>query len=97
MSLKEWSFSPTLIDRTGFQKLGFIVKHIGACQLGYLLIQEINKLYDSKGGHTLDVIVYYEAMHKQTLPHNFATMQILEACNQASPMIATSVETSIKN
>lgn len=59
--------------------------------MGYHLIRGINNLMDQRDD--VDVVVYYETMHRQTLPHKFATMQVAECWNQLTPVVATSLST----
>lgn len=70
-------------------RVSFLVNNIGASQLSYFLINEINH-------SDVDAIVYYETMHRQMLTHKFATMQMVEAWNQNVPAIATSLSTAHK-
>ncbi|SVC44680.1 uncharacterized protein METZ01_LOCUS297534, partial [marine metagenome] len=71
-----------------------LINNIGASQLSYLVVQNLNEL----GNHRpeIDAIVYYENMQKHCLPPNFAIMQIAEAWGHHGPMIATSLSTAQK-
>ncbi len=75
-------------------KFGIMVNNIGASQMSYYIVRNINRIYDTRDD--LDVIVYYQVIHKQTLPHRFATMQVTECWNQHTPIIATSLSTAHK-
>lgn len=78
------------------RQVGFLVPHVGAGQLGYSLITQLNKVSENLYKYNLDPIVYYETMHMQLLPHAFATMQIVECWDQTHPVIATSLSTAEK-
>ena len=73
---------------------GVLLQHMGACQLSYNVIRNVNKLADTHP--EIDIIAYYETMHKNCLQPNFAIMQIAEAWGQHKPLIATSLSTAFK-
>ena len=71
-----------------------LLQNIGASQLSYSVVQQLNHLGNIRPD--IDTIVFYEDMHKNCLPPNFAVMQIAEAWGQHGPTIATSLSTALK-
>lgn len=74
--------------------INVLLQDVGASQIAYCVIRNLNKLSDTRPD--IDTIVYYENMHRNCIPPNFAIMQIAEAWGQHGPMIATSLSTAIK-
>jgi hypothetical protein len=74
--------------------LNVLLQNVGASQLSYIVIRNLNELAQTKP--EIDVAVFYENMHRNCLPPNFAVMQIAEAWGQHGPIIATSLSTAFK-
>jgi len=71
-----------------------LVPNTGANQISFCLINQINKLFESNP--EIDVMVFYENIHKNCIPANFAAMEISHAFNHKGPMIATTLSTAQK-
>jgi len=74
--------------------LSILVDNLGAGQLALQLGNSINEFVSKN--HELDIIVFYDHMHRQCIMPNFTIMQMAEAWCQAGPAIATSIATAIK-
>ena len=74
--------------------LGFLVKNLGASQLGYYLSRNINNHLENN--HELDIICYTEEFERNCMHTNFSVMEMAEAWGQRGPMIATSISTAEK-
>jgi len=76
------------------KKVGVLLREYGAGQLGYLLARNIHAYQDEVGD--IDIIVYYENLHRNPVTPRFAIMQIAEAWCQDGVMIATNITTASK-
>tara|TARA_Y100001949_G_scaffold11720_1_gene8696 strand:- start:276 stop:785 length:510 start_codon:yes stop_codon:yes gene_type:complete len=74
--------------------INVLLQNVGASQISYYVIRNLNELGNTRPD--IDAIVYYETMHRNCLPPNFAIMQIAEAWGQHGPVIATSLSTALK-
>ena len=75
-------------------KVGFLVKNLGASQLGYFLIRNLNEFLDEN--FEFDCTVYSEERHNGGLTVGFPVMQIIEAWGQQGTIISTSISTACK-
>ena len=75
-------------------KLGFLVRNLGASQLGYFLAKNLNDFLDE--GLGIDCTVYSEERHNGCLTASFPVMQMVEAWGQGGTMISTSISTTCK-
>lgn len=75
-------------------KLGIILENLGASQLAYYTIKEINNWL--KNNPSDDIIVFYDTLSKICLEPKCAIMQINEAWGFHGPMIATSLKSAAK-
>lgn len=75
-------------------KLGIALGNLGASQLSYFLIRNLNKFLSERPD--FDPIVFYEEMAKPCLTPAFACMQMVEAWGYDGPVIATSLSTASK-
>ena len=71
-----------------------LLENTGASQISFFVIKELNKLAETNP--EIDATIFYENMHKNCMPVNFATMQISECYVQKGPAIATSLSTAEK-
>ena len=71
-----------------------LVPNTGANQISFCLINQVNRLFDIHP--EIDVMVFYENIHKNCIPTNFASMEISSAFNHKGPMIATTPSTARK-
>lgn len=71
-----------------------LLKDTGASQISFFVIKELNKLAETNP--EIDATIFYEDVHKNCMPVNFATMQISECFTQSGPAIATSFSTAQK-
>ena len=71
-----------------------LLKDTGASQISFFVIKELNKLAETSP--EIDATIFYENVHKNCIPVNFATMQISECYSQPGPAIATSFSTAQK-
>ena len=71
-----------------------LVPNTGANQISFCLINQVNRLFDIRP--EIDVMVFYENIHKNCIPANFSAMEISHAFNHKGPMIATTVSTAEK-
>ena len=71
-----------------------LVPNTGANQISFCLINQVNRLFDMHP--EIDVMVFYENMHQNCVPSNFAAMEISQAFNHKGPMIATTISTAEK-
>lgn len=76
------------------KNINILLQNVGASQLSYLVIRNANDIGAIRP--EIDVIAYYENLHKNCMPPNFAVMQIAEAWGQRGPMIATTLSTAFK-
>lgn len=75
-------------------KLGFIVPHLGASQLSYSLLRNINQAVANDV--SIDYNIFYEDMQKPCINPGFCVLQIHEAYEYKYPLIATSFNTANK-
>jgi hypothetical protein len=71
-------------------KLGIMVSDLGATQLSYYLINNINKFLDSH--YDVDITVFFDNLNKHSFTCNFACMQTNECWGYDGPTIATNVK-----
>ena len=74
--------------------LNVLLQNMGANQLSYLVIRNLNRLAETQPN--IDSIVYYEDVHRPCILPTFAVMQIAEAWCSQNPLIATSLSTAHK-
>ena len=76
-------------------KLNFLVDNVGASQLGYCLIRNLNKLSD-ECADVSPIIFYADIEEPCVRPVKFPMMQLVELWNQPGPTIATSFSTAVR-
>jgi hypothetical protein len=76
------------------ENINILLQNMGASQLSYFTIKNCNDFALERS--EIDIIVFYENLHKNCLSPNFAVMQIAEAWGQKGPMVATSLSTAFK-
>jgi len=79
---------------TNLKNFSVLVPNTGANQISFCLINQVNRLFYIHP--EIDVMVFYENMHKNCIPANFSTMEISHAFNHKGPMIATTLSTAKK-
>lgn len=79
------------------QKVNILVPDLGASQLGFSIIKNINNWYrnasNNPSNNNIDFLVFYENMHRYCVPPEFAIFNIAEAWGQSGTTIATTYNT----
>jgi hypothetical protein len=74
------------------KQLGILVDNIGASQISFFVISELNKYIENDC--SVEPIVFYENIQKNCLPTNFSVMELREAWGCRGSVIATSASTA---
>lgn len=75
------------------KKLGIALHNLGASQLNYSIISNVNKFM--KSNYKTDIICFYENVVKQSMPLDFACMQAIELWGYDGPVVATNLNLAL--
>lgn len=74
-------------------KISFLLPHVGATQLSYILMNNIHKYYQ-QNNHLVDFIIFYENMQKPCIMPPCTIMNIAELWSHSGISIATTYNTA---
>jgi hypothetical protein len=75
-------------------KLGIAVRDLGASQLNFYIVNQVNALVAKNADK--DAILFFEEHRRPCLPMNFAVMQMTECFGFNAPVVATTVASAEK-